>query len=367
MSEELEYYISTGDLAGYYTLRYRFNERYYVSSGDGMGGHEMGVRERDYYVCNLSTDREEAISKAVARCGKNLKIDFDLDEIKRRPQREIDWSVMRAGKYIGKSIHEVREQDPNYLMWLIENMAKGRDYIGTVELAKSLMSHELGAKEQAKAAKDALALHEGRCFLMAVGSGKESLGKQIMTSWSMNERSSFMQEIGHGALAGRAPYGRRLEVAFEILAKESGRRGSKAYQARLDELFSSHSKYLSETPLQNNGHKQEAAEASVVVCKDYTFAYHVTLREFLPSIAEKGLLPNLREGAGEVIFVEPDQEDAEIYAAENTVTLRFPVDGFGCTEDGECVIEGIVAQSSIEVSDDGKWKAIAELVVGNRI
>lgn len=85
-------------------------------------------------------------------------------------------------------------------------------------------------------------------------------------------------------------------------------------------------------------------------------AYHVTLREFLPSIRQQGLQPKPHESTAEpVIFVEPDQEEAEIYAQENTVTLRFPVDGFGCTDDGECVVHEPVPAESIEYFDQGRW------------
>jgi len=87
------------------------------------------------------------------------------------------------------------------------------------------------------------------------------------------------------------------------------------------------------------------------------FAYHVTLAEFLPSILAKGLLatPHPSAGGEPVIFVEPDQAEAEIYADVNTVTLRFPVDGFGCTDDGECVVDGPVLPENLDVFVSGAW------------
>ena len=93
---------------------------------------------------------------------------------------------------------------------------------------------------------------------------------------------------------------------------------------------------------------------------DKTYAFHVTLAEFLPSIRQAGLLPNRHKHAGgeSVIFVEPDQDEAEIYSTDKTVTLRFAVDGFGCTEDGECVVNGPIASHLIEVCTGGQWKAL---------
>jgi hypothetical protein len=243
--DDRRYYISTGDLAGFYTLRYRFDEQYAVSSGDGRPP-EIGIRERDYYICNLSTDREEAIRKAQAHCGKELAVGFDLDEIKRRPAQEIDWSVMRAGAYEGESIHWVRDNHPDYLMWIIENMGNSRGYSGTVELAKALMAHEIEAKVAAKSAEEDVRLSEAVCFLRAVGSGKESLGRQIMTAWTCNERSGFMRDIGNSALNGQAPSGRARAVAFEILAKGEARRGSHAYNARIEELEATLDTFMAE-------------------------------------------------------------------------------------------------------------------------
>jgi len=95
------------------------------------------------------------------------------------------------------------------------------------------------------------------------------------------------------------------------------------------------------------------------------WAYHVTLREFLPSIAKKGLQPDSHESANgeEVIFVERSQEEAEVYAAPDTVTLRFLVDGFGCTEDGEDVLYDVTIPAvEIEVYDKKarSWRPLKE-------
>lgn len=81
------------------------------------------------------------------------------------------------------------------------------------------------------------------------------------------------------------------------------------------------------------------------------YAYHATLRQFLPSIALNGLHP----GEGDQIFVEPDEEEAWIYLEPSGVMLRFPVDGFGCTKDGECVVHEPVPAAVIEVQRGTRW------------
>lgn len=91
-----------------------------------------------------------------------------------------------------------------------------------------------------------------------------------------------------------------------------------------------------------------------------TWAYHVTLASFLPSIRAQGLLPRYSEPAGEdVIFVEPDEAEAAIYAEPGTVMLRFPVDGFGSTDDGETVIHGSVAPELIQMKRGEGWVTIS--------
>jgi hypothetical protein len=69
------------------------------------------------------------------------------------------------------------------------------------------------------------------------------------------------------------------------------------------------------------------------------FAYHATLREFVASIAQNGLLAHYDENLGEdVIFVEPDEAESAIYLQDNGVMLRLTVNGIGSTPEGECVL-----------------------------
>ena len=144
------YYISTGAKDCFYTLRYTFTETRYERTEHGVV--PAGEVQYDYHVRNLSTDREQAIAKARELGKGELKADFDLNPIVRRD--EVDWSVFQAGKFAGKSIHEVAELDRPYLVWVCENLAGSRHYGKTVELVKAVLpalSAELDSRAQDRA------------------------------------------------------------------------------------------------------------------------------------------------------------------------------------------------------------------------
>lgn len=95
------------------------------------------------------------------------------------------------------------------------------------------------------------------------------------------------------------------------------------------------------------------------------YAYHATIREFLPAIAKGGLRPSFNSDLGEeVIFVEPVYEESEVYLEPGRgVMLRFLVDGFGDTPDGEFVLYDVIPPSDIEVEvSKGEWQPISEVV-----
>lgn len=98
-----------------------------------------------------------------------------------------------------------------------------------------------------------------------------------------------------------------------------------------------------------------------------SFAFHVTLKEFLPQIAQHGLLPTEHRSLDEPgIFVEDQEDEVEVYMdSGRTAMLRFPVDGFSTTDDGEYVLYGVrVDPSTIEVRrKGGVWKKLTEVVV----
>lgn len=212
MSTQGRYYISTGDKNCFFTLRYEFDE----STPDG------GFITRDYYIRNLSIEREQAIAKAREIIGSSLEINFDLDEIRRRS--EVDWSVLQNGKHAGTSIHELQntEEGKQYLCWLCENCATSKGYAKTVELAKALVAHELAkrqeVRDEAKKSEEEKAAKLKEIFapIEAVLGEKEG---------------GFCGSIAHDLRRGWAPKGRAVPIVIDIYAKSFGRRNSKAYAA----------------------------------------------------------------------------------------------------------------------------------------
>jgi hypothetical protein len=96
------------------------------------------------------------------------------------------------------------------------------------------------------------------------------------------------------------------------------------------------------------------------------FAYHATLKEFVPLIARDGLIAHFDENLGEdVIFVEPDESEAAIYLQDNGAMLRVSVDGIGDTEDGECVLWDTprIAPSDIDIRDKQEWVHLSDFSV----
>lgn len=205
------YYISTGEKGCFYTLRYSFLERF---------GH--GSIERDYHVCNLSTDPDEAVERAKVRVGEGygFAADFSVNAIERRPA--IDWSVFQAGTKIGQSIHEVLAADRDYLLWACEALSRSPRYAKTLELARSLVGQALAARE-AERQRAAERQAEERGLLAAILS---PLAERLKDG-----KGGFRDSVAEDLIGGRLPAGRGLGLVIEILAKSDGRKGSPAYCA----------------------------------------------------------------------------------------------------------------------------------------
>ena len=225
------YYISTGAKSNYYTLRYTYDE---------ACGDEGETITRDYHVRNLSIDKDEAINKTMERLGLDLSVEFDVMPIGTR--RDIDWSILQGGKYAGQSIHEVREIDANYLVWLCENCANSRAYAKTVELAKALVASELAARQDDR---DALEVErEARIAAFALIADLFDIEYPVHVQqggykWDYigHARNSFVDDIVATLRRGEFISSRTAEIIIDKNAKFYGRRNSKAYAQAYDELL----------------------------------------------------------------------------------------------------------------------------------
>lgn len=221
------YYISTGALECFYTLRKTFTEVVY--SKDEAGNVEGRQVVRDYYVQNLSTDKAEAIAKARAITGASLDAQFDV-----RPMGErnaIDWSILQGGKFQGRSIVELAEtaDGRKYLFFLCENMAHSQTYAKTVELAKPYLKDLYAAADEATRA--AAAKRERVAAVLA------PLAEALKDG-----RGGFCDSVAKDMAEGLLPSLNAQRTVADILAKQQGRRNSKAYAdeyVRIEQVFAS--------------------------------------------------------------------------------------------------------------------------------
>lgn len=162
--DDAYFYISTGALTRMHTLKLFFTEQRVV----GSGGY---LAERDYYIQNLSTDADKAMTKAKKFADANsirLINDGDLlelEEIRRRSSEAvalaeaekeeayqatqrarqdalmdiIDQGIFPFGKYRDERFDSVYEYDKGYLVYLINSDLENLDVV-SMSLKNALFS-----------------------------------------------------------------------------------------------------------------------------------------------------------------------------------------------------------------------------------
>jgi hypothetical protein len=215
----VKYFISSGLGNKMYTLRVKFVERVYM-------GYHMGTRSvlRNQHVCTLSNDKDKAIAKAQERVGGEFEIGFEVFERAKNEKGnlpEVPANAVRFGKYAGKTVEEIKEIDPNYLMWVAENFTS-KKHKAVIEYIQKVMKpafEERDAKAQVEAVLDAEYDKERAEVLKEVG---EEL---VKLPWN------FPQSIGADLIKGQLPKGRGRHLVCDMMGKRIGRRNSKKYKA----------------------------------------------------------------------------------------------------------------------------------------
>jgi hypothetical protein len=218
-----KYYISTGAKGCYYTLRYTFTQ-----SNFNRGTGEVYTTSHDYFVRNLSTDRDSALKKASEYTKQGLEIDFDLNDINRRS--EVDHSIFQAGKYAGMSIHEVRETDPNYLLWVAENLGGSAPYNKTVELIRDLMAHEIAVRNEENAEK---VRQSEAAQTVRMESLKEILS--VLDKQNNSFFTSLREQLVHGPLSHRQA--ECVVKLFKMPVSKMKKNERAEYHSKLDEVY----------------------------------------------------------------------------------------------------------------------------------
>ena len=142
------YYISSGELNRMYTLRVSYLD--FVQTSDGVI-----TIPRDFYCCNLSTDKDKAYGKAVAYVqSKQLKeecglVDSDkvptLDEIYRRNQEELESARKLAEETAKLALEEFEERCYQMSLGKIEKIRAGIWPFG--KYRGTCIGHEFGNKD----------------------------------------------------------------------------------------------------------------------------------------------------------------------------------------------------------------------------
>lgn len=197
--------------------------------------------------------------------------------------------------------------------------------------------------------------------------------------------SSFVYVSGRGPVLIDGGFARKVghQLVKEVLDKRTGRiprdrfdtDESLAYDIRVERgrtipksiADRIRAKLGDERPLA--GRRYAAPYSASTPRERLEYAYHVTSLDRLPAIQRDGLKPaphpHLDED-DEAIFVERDPEGADVYSDRGkTVMLRFLVDGFGSTEDGEDVLYDVaVPPEQIEARTRTGWQPIATARAG---
>ena len=238
------YYISTGDLNGFYTLKHRFDETIYVR-GEGYeqtGAVEAQIVERDQFIKNLSPDKDQALvaanawldERGVEPRRRRLDIDWDLSEIQRRSAealdaerereaeriRTTDWSILPFGKYAGKSLRDLVTIDPEYVSFVATWDSGDGQYCAKV--AAELIAPYLAAKNAAKASR--------------VDQIIAAFGRDVLERFADDQPHQFAGNVSREILKGQEPSPRAIVILAEIIAKLAGRRNSKGYNARYEQI-----------------------------------------------------------------------------------------------------------------------------------
>jgi len=207
------YYIGLGRKGKFYTLRETFDEM--VTPTD--------VRKRDSYVRTLSIKPERAVEIARQVTGLTLSLpEESTTKISRR--KDIDWSVLQFGKYAGRSIHEIRKSDPDYLVWIARNMSSPKNE-KTLAKIRDIFKSEINSQEKAEKAEI-----EAREKAQAIIS---EINRPVIEVMKENaENSNFCADMAETLKTSPISDLSYIcqDIISDIYAKSFGRRGSKAYK-----------------------------------------------------------------------------------------------------------------------------------------
>ena len=232
------YYISTGMRGVNYTLRVQYLE---------FAGREE-LRERDYYVANLSANPEKAALRAEKEAPKNEFIYYNPFDLGQRAEASTPDIIKFGKKHPGESIHDVALYDPDYIAWLAGDLDKPGAWINKPkqktfkrELLKATEVPGVAEILDQRREKQRKREEESAKRRAEVESNKEKF-EQIARALD-NAYGDFAAAMAEKIRAGEHPAewsDRMIDITASIYAKQASggkRRNTKAFKEKREEFF----------------------------------------------------------------------------------------------------------------------------------
>lgn len=232
------YYISTGRKGVYYTLRMRFLETVYGKDPVTGAGYSQGARERDYLVMTLGPNPEKAIERIVKEKPKHGYKKVHVSAINLKPKmKDRPPDEIKFGKYQGQSVHQIAEEDPEYIFWMytqpwIESKYKTfiphlRQASQNPKVAQLIQQWEKEKKEKEKKEIELEKKKKSRI---------KDFEDVIYTLKGVS--GDFAHSMARKLESGEDPAEdwtqRMIDITMDVYAKQFGRRNSKDYNKAYD-------------------------------------------------------------------------------------------------------------------------------------
>jgi uncharacterized protein (DUF3820 family) len=189
----------------------------------GMGIiHHVIICDENGVVRAIGSDCATKVGLDAAQI-RTKRTHAEVAEAKAKRERELaetDWSVFQFGKYQGRSVRDVFAEDPDYVDWFAGSFATGEGRLRTQALCRELVAPMHAA---------AKAVRASRCQAIIAAFGEDTIRECA-------EDEDFSGSVCRDLLAGREPSDRAIGILMEIVAKWSGRRNSKAYNAAYEAI-----------------------------------------------------------------------------------------------------------------------------------
>ena len=235
-------YISIGEFSVYYTLREKRVEPVYTERDD-YGNYHSQYDWVDYYLFNLSTDKNEAIEKAKEYSEKNNIRLYGTSDNLVVTGKIGDAKTERENKYgvSGGFVEKKKSDEP--IVWKINKRNPEEIAAEKIKREKEQAEFDLRNKERLDFYKNPIWKEiKKHLYLMSLDKAYFDYGLSTKIFTRGNRHivetycEGFVFEMYKNIKNKIIISGRALNIVFEIYAKQFGRKGSKAYKKALNEL-----------------------------------------------------------------------------------------------------------------------------------